>query len=188
MKKLLKVVAVVAFALSSVVVGAPAMAQQATCDIGFTGPDSNNMCTSTTKYECSVTNTNNVTIKNQNNQVVASGTVTNSGNTGGGGSVSGSVSNTNGTTFSVTISNESTEGQQGQTCTATVVVPAKTPETPPAAVTPVTPSGGEGQVRALPVTSSDTTLETVGWISGAMVLLAAASLGAAVLYRNRKLS
>ena len=175
MKRIVKLMAV-AFALLPLLVGASVSAQQATCSVGYTGPDSHNMCTSTTRYECTVTNTNDVTITNSNNQTVASGTVTTSGNTTGGTSTSGTVTNTNGSTFNVTItnSNPNTTG----VCTATAVVPATT-------VTPVTPSGsGAAAAKALPYTSADSPLEMVAWIVGFTAVLAALSVGGVVAYRH----
>lgn len=181
MKRLVKLMAM-ALALLPLLVGASASAQQATCDVGFTGPDSQNMCTSTTTYRCTVNNTNTVTITNDNNQTVASGTVTTSGNTTGGTSTSGTVTNSNGTTFSVTITNPVPDTDNG-TCVAKVTVPATTPVTP---VTPASTGGGGGGAVVLPNTSTGSPLEMVAWVAGATALVAALSVGGVIAYRHFK--
>jgi len=184
MKKLLKVVAVAVFAFTPFILGSSASAQ-ATCQIGYTGPDSQNLCRSITKYACTVTNTNTVNIRNENNQVVASGEVSNSGNNQGGSSTSGSVTNSNGTTFAVTITNPGVEG----TCQAVAVVPATEPETP---VTPSTPSApvqpttGGGQVAALPKTSDNFTQTVLILVAGSLAVIAIIGVGGVALYRYYK--
>ncbi|MGH7218692.1 MAG: hypothetical protein ACREGE_04600 [Candidatus Microsaccharimonas sp.] len=147
-----------------------------TCEVGFTGPNSQNMCTSVETYSCSVTNQNNVIITNSSNQQVASGSVTVSGNGAGGNGTSGSVTNTDGTTFSVTITNSNPTTQGSGTCTATVTVPAtETEET-------VTPASTE-KPKALPVTSGDKTLVGLMIASGIAALIAGAAVAVA-LYRR----
>lgn len=155
----------------------------ATCDIGFTGPDSQNICTSTETYQCAVTNTNTVEITNTNNQVVASGSVTTNSNTSGGSSTSGSVTNANGTTFSVTITNTGPEGEEQGVCVATVrVAAAETPE-----VVQPTQSMGAGAVRALPVTSGDPTLTILAIAAVVAAIMAALAVAAAIAYRRARL-
>jgi hypothetical protein len=111
----------------------PMASAASTCQNGYTGPDSNNLCTSTTTYMCTVDNNNVATINNENQQVSLSGNASSGGNTTGGGAMSGSATNTNGTTFNVSVTNQGV-------CTATATVPATTtPETPS---TPVTPGRG----------------------------------------------
>ncbi len=173
------ILTVVALVVAPLLAGAP-VAAQATCGVGFTGPDSNNMCTSTTTYQCTVNNTNTVTITNDTNQVVASGTVTTSGDTSGGSTTSGSVTNSSGTTFSVTINNAINDGDPLSTCVATVVTPATEPPT-----TPVTPSE-QVKPAALPFTSSDNTLQTAEWVAGIAALVAGASVAGVLLYRHFK--
>lgn len=147
MKRIYQIVAVVVALLIPAAVGTPASAA-VVCDVGYTGPDSQNLCTSTETYQCTVTNTNTVSITNANNQTVASGTVTVSGNGTGGNSASGSVTNTNGTTFSVTITNSDPLGQAPSVCTATVVVPGtQVPE-------PTTPTTPEPLRRVQPANSA----------------------------------
>lgn len=188
MRNLVKLIAVAAIAVLPLLAGSPASAQQATCEIGFTGPNSNNECVSTTTYECEVTNTNTVVIRNENNQEVASGQVSVGGNTTGGTATSGTVTNTNGTTFSVSITNALPESEEPGVCTATVVVPAtETPEEPE----PVVPAGsgaagGMGQVEVLPETSADQTLATTALIASVALAAAGASVGGVLWYRHHK--
>lgn len=173
------ILTVVALVVAPLLAGAP-VAAQATCGVGFTGPDSNNMCTSTTTYQCAVNNTNSVTITNDTNQVVASGTVTTSGNTTGGSTTSGSVTNSSGTTFSVTINNALVDGEPLATCAATVVTPATEPP-----ATPVKPAE-QTQPQVLPFTGADTTLSTMGWVAAAMAVLAGLSVASVLVYRHFK--
>ena len=183
MKRILKILSVVVIAFVPMVVGTSAYAQ-ATCQIGYTGPDSNNMCTSTTTYDCTVTNTNEVTIVNTNTQEAVSGTVTTSGNTTGGNSTSGTVSNSNGTVFNVTITNPTVDTDP-QTCVATLTVPATNPPTPVQPPAQPQPSGGGGAAE-LPNTSGDdsgTIFATV------LAILGVGALGtavAALAYRRLK--
>lgn len=183
MKRLSQLVAAVVVAfLVPVMAPAPSFAA-VTCDVGFTGPDSNNMCTSVETYQCTVTNTNTVEITNTNNQVVASGSVTVSGNGSGGSSTSGSVTNTNGTTFSITITNTNPEGEEPGVCTATVRVPAtETPET----VQPTQPTT-TSTVRALPVTSGDPTLTILAIAAAVAVILAGLTVAAVIAYRRARM-
>lgn len=170
MKKLLSVLAVAVLTiLTPFAVSAPASAQS-TCGTGFTGPDSNNQCTSTTQYSCTVSNENNVTIVNDTNQVVGTGSAS------GGSATSGSTVNVNGTTYTITIANE-------DVCTATVVVPAT--EQPPApTLTSVQPTQATG-AAVLPATSGDfATLLVV--IASSLAVVAALGVGGVALYRYYK--
>ncbi len=180
MKKLLRVLAVVVLTL--IPLGFSSAASASTCSVGFTGPDSNNLCTSVTQYNCNVTNTNTVTITNDNNQVVASGTVTTSGNGQGGSSTSGSVTNTNGTTFSITITNPA--GDTPGVCSATVVVPAT--NTPPTPVVQPTQAASTGSgAAALPETSGDVTMMLI-IVASSLAAIAALGVGGVALYRYYK--
>jgi len=186
MKKLLKILAVAVFAFTPLVIGSSASAL-GVCAIGYTGPDSQNLCKSITKYACSVTNTNKVDILNENNQVVASGVVSNNENTQGGSSTSGSVTNNNGVTFAVTITNPGMEG----TCTAEAVVPATPPETPVPTPTPtpnpVQPTAtGAGQVASLPKTSDDSAQTILIVVAGSLAVISALGVGGIALYRYYK--
>ena len=182
MKKLLKVLAVAVFALTPLILSSSASAQ-AVCDIGYTGPNSQNLCTSVTEYSCSVTNTNMVKIVNSNNEVVASGTVGNSGNAQGGNAASGSVTNTNGATFSVTIVNPGFES----TCVATAVVPATEPEAPVTQTpNPVQPTATGSGVAVLPRTDSTIASTVLVAIAGSLAAIATLGVGGIALYRYYK--
>lgn len=149
-----------------------------TCDVGFTGPDSQNLCTSVETFECTVRNENIITINNTNTQTGVSGQALSNGNTTSGGATSGTVTNTNGTTFAVTIVNNTEEGsEEPAICTAAVIVPATvTPET----VTPVTPA----TPKALPVTSGDPTLAIIAAITGVVGIAALVSVIVVALRRR----
>ncbi len=185
MKKLMKVAVVAIFAAASVTVGGSVSAQQATCEVGYTGPGTNNTCTITRSYECTVTNNNNVTIVNTNDQNGISGTAIVSGNTTGGGATSGTISNSNGTEFNISITNATQEGSENETrtCTITRTVPATNP---PAPVVPTNGGGGAAEVKALPATSADTSLATFAAIAGTTVAVAAGSVAGAAAYRRLK--
>lgn len=180
MKRLYQLLAAIVVALLiPVATSAPTFAA-ATCDIGFTGPNSQNMCTSIETYQCTVNNENKVTITNSGNQTVASGSVTVSGNGTGGGSFSGSAGNNNNATFTVTIKNDAGGVGQG-TCSTTVTVPAtETPET----VVPTKTTGPTTTIHALPVTGSDSTLETATIIAGIAAIIAGLSVGTVLAYRR----
>jgi len=182
MKKLLKVLAVALFALTPFVISSSASAQ-AVCDIGYTGPDSQNLCRSITRYACEVNNTNVVNIRNENNQVVASGSVETSSNGQGGSSTSGSVTNSNGTTFAVTITNTGIQ----ETCVAVAVVPATQPPTPttPVNTTPVQPTT-RGHVAALPKTSGSVAQTVLYIVVGSLAAIAVLGVGSVALYRYYK--
>lgn len=179
MKRLYQLIAAaVVIFLVPLVVSAPTHAVS-TCDVGFTGPDSQNMCTSVETYSCTVTNQNEVAITNSNNQTVASGAVSGAGSTSGGGSISGSVSNSNGTTFTVNITNQDEVG----VCTATVIVPAV--ETPPTVNPPVTTTTATA-TKALPVTGDDSTLAFLR--VGAVIAMAVAGISVATVLVYRRLN
>lgn len=183
MKKLSKILVGAAIAVLPLLAGPPVSAQSFTCQIGYTGPDSNNKCVSTTKYECTVNNTNNVTIKNTNTQEATTGDVTVNSNTTGGSGTSGTVSNTNGSTFNVVINNGGGEEGPG-VCEATEVIPA-TPVTPPPAGGGGQAAGGEGGdvlPAVLPATSSD---PTVPLAIGAVAALAGLSAIGLYVYRRQ---
>lgn len=186
MKRLYQMLAAVGVALLVPFMAATPSYAAVTCDVGYTGPDSQNMCTSTETYRCTVTNTNTVEITNTNSQVVASGSVNVSGNGSGGSATSGSVTNTNGTTFSVTITNSTPQNPDAGVCTATVRVPAK--ETPEV-VQPTKPveATGAGAVRVLPVTSGDPTLSLLGVAAIVATVVALLAVTAVIAYRRARL-
>lgn len=128
MKKLQQTLVVGAMLALPVIGSAPAKAAS-TCEIGFTGPDSNNLCISKTTTECEVENNNSIKIGNESFQFSGSGNASNTGNTSGGGATTGTVTNSNGTDFAISITNGGSEVDQ-QVCTATAIVPATTTPTP----------------------------------------------------------
>jgi hypothetical protein len=129
MNTLKQLLAVVAVIVSPLVLVVPASATESDCTISNTGPGSNNTCTVNTDYTCEVDNDNNVTVRDENDQVAGSGSASSDGNTTGGNATSGSATNDNGTTFTVEIDNG-----------ACVVTKVTTPVTP----TPTRPVGGSG--------------------------------------------
>ena len=163
MTRLSQILAVGVITLAPLVASSAALAA-GTCGIGFTGPDSNNLCTTTTNFTCRVSNNNNLTFLGTNNQVVASGTAASTGNTTAGSAATGSVTNSNGATFNATITN-GPSGLSTGVCSVVATVPA-TPANggkgaaggAGAVVQSVTPAGGKGAVAALPNTSSDSNL------------------------------
>ena len=183
MKRISRILTALVIGVVPLVVSSSTIAQAATCQIGYTGPDSNNMCTSTTTYRCEVNNTNNVTITNTNTQEATSGQVTTSGNTTGGATTSGTVTNSNGTTFNVTITNGSEDNPS--TCVATQTVPATNPPATP--VTPPATKTATGAGAALPHTSGDQSGSILAIIVAALGVGAVATTSVALLYRRAKL-
>lgn len=186
MKRLMKLMVVVAVAISPFLTGASASAQSGTCEIGYTGPNSENQCTMT--YKCSVTqtNTNTVTISDQTNQEVASGSVGVTGNTGGGNATSGTVTNTSGTVFNVTITNPTPDTKE---CVATTTVPATNPETPKPTPTPTPTTSGGGQVMGmtLPAASTDNSETIFALVTGAFLLAISLGVSGVLWYRQHKM-
>lgn len=131
-----------------------------TCAVGYTGPDSNNLCTSTTTYACTVNNDTEIDVTGQNIQIAVSGDAS------GGTASTGSTTNANGTTFTATVTNG--------TCVAVATVPATTttpvvPQTP----TPAVVAPQKASVATLPNTDGQSPLVSAGII--------AASLGAGAI-------
>ncbi|HEY8886793.1 MAG TPA: hypothetical protein VIM31_04850 [Candidatus Microsaccharimonas sp.] len=179
MKRMKRILLTAIVALMPLAFALPAAAL-GTCAIGYTGPDSNNQCTSQTTYTCTVQSENNVTIINDNDQTSTSGTVTNSDNSQGGNAVSGQVTNSNGTVFNVSITNPV---ESPRTCVAVATVPA-TPVTP---VTPVQPQTGNGAVvAALPHTSGDSFSPVLAVSLVVLGIGAVATYLGATIYRRLK--
>lgn len=161
MKKLSQILAIMAIVLAPFAMTSTAYAE-VTCDEGYTGPDSNNLCTSVVKYTCEVNNNNTVAIVTDNEQTAISGEIDLTDNTTGGSAGTGAATNDNNVTFNVTVSNE-------RVCEAVAVVPAiVTPDEDEEVVTPVTPV--EEKPTVLPNTSADAT--------NGYVVAIAATLGA----------
>lgn len=168
--------------LGTVAVSAPALAAF-TCEVGFTGPNSQNMCESVTEYQCSVDNENIVIIDSSTNQVAYSGSATVGNNGSGGNASSGSVTNDSGTTFTVTVTNGGGEQQSPATCLASVVVPAtEIPEEPGRGETetPVQPAQ-KVTPAALPVTSGSP-------VPALLTILGSGALLAACVAAYRRIS
>lgn len=191
MKKVWQTVAVAVVALIPLATSDSALAaEKGTCRVGFTGPDSSNLCTSTKTYACMVTNNNTVEVTNENVQIAVSGSAGSSGNTSGGGATSGSATNSNGVTFNATVDNAGV-------CSVMATVPATMPPAPapkPAAPQPSGKGATTQPVAApekaaptvLPHTSADELLPYLSYLvaglAGAAVLVKAGT----VLYSRSK--
>jgi hypothetical protein len=144
MKKISQILAIMAILVAPFAVGSSAFATS-TCQIGYTGPNSDNMCISKTNTACTIDNNNNVTIDGNNTQVAWSGNSSSNGNTGSGSATTGTATNGNNQKYNVSVTN----GESGKTCVAVAEVPATT-------VTPgVGAAGGSGQVSATPTTTTE---------------------------------
>jgi hypothetical protein len=149
MRKLSRILAIVTIALTPLMASGTAFAAT-TCPIGFTGPNSSNICTSETSYTCTVNNNTNVATVMNNDQTAVSGIGLNTQNTQSGSTSSGSATNSNGVTFDVSvINNVDTAG----VCTVAATIPAVITAEPvvQAAATQV------NRPAVLADTSSDTT-------------------------------
>lgn len=175
MKRISRLLAAVVIALAPVIFSSSTFAQAFTCQVGFTGPDTNNMCISTVSFNCDVENENDVIITNTNTQEVSTGTVTNG--------QSGTVTNNNGATFTVTITNG-----DGRICTAVQTVPADSDDDDDdVSVQPLAGgSGGGGQVATLPDTSGDTSGGIFATLLAILGLGALATTLGALVYRRIK--
>lgn len=189
MKKIRQIVVVAVMVLTPFAIGGSAFAVDGTCQIGYTGPDSKNMCTLKSTYTCKVTNKNDFDVIDSNNQVAGSGSVSSTGNTSVGSATTGQVTNTNGTTFNVSVDNG--------TCSVLTTVPATPPTTPVtpgkgATIPPATtatvpaPAGGKGSVAVLPDTSADSTLAVVASVIATLGLVALGSRLAVVAFGHLK--
>lgn len=161
MKKLSLILAGGIVALMPLAMGGTASAA-GTCQEGFTGPNSKNICTSVKKYECTVINNNTVKVADENVQIAVSGDAT------GSGSSTGSATNTNGTTFNATVTN-------GQTCVVVATTPAIPPKTTPPKTT--VPAPEKTPAAVLPNTSGD---EVMAYIAGLIALLGVGAVVARV--------
>lgn len=179
MKKLSSLLATLGILLAPLAIGGTAAAES-TCPIGYTGPNSQNLCESTTTYTCTVNNDNKIVFKNNNTQVAITGDAING--------TSGSATNSNGVTFTGTITNNNV-------CVATATVPAITPVpvTPvpvtPAQATPaptVTPERAVAQPAVLPNTASSSPLVYVAALVGLLGIVAVVSRLAVMLYGHFK--
>lgn len=160
----------------------------ATCAIGFTGPDSKNICTSETKYNCMLKDDNTIVFLNDNQQVAVSGDAKVISNTDGGSSTTGSSTNTSGVTYTGTVTNDN------KVCTAVVTMPATVtpaevqPVTPVAAPAASQPAPGRGAVAApaaLPNTAANSPLVTTLALTGGAGILLLLTRMAVLAYGNR---
>lgn len=170
---------------------AQALTGAATCAIGFTGPDSHNICTSETTYQCQLKDKNTIVFLNNNEQVAVSGNATTSDNTSGGSAITGTSTNSNNVTYTGTVTN-------GDVCTAVVTTPATVT---PAETQPVTPvpapavsqpaavaAPGKGAVASpavLPNTSGSSPLVTTLAITGSAGALLFVTRLAVLAYGRR---
>lgn len=170
MKKLSLLGAVLAVMLVSLAFGATSYAAEGTCAIGFTGPDSHNVCTATTTFKCNVENNNALVFDNANNQVAKTGLASVDSSTSGGGSMSGSATNANGVTFTTTVKND-----EAKTCTVVATSAPVTPVVTPPVTTPTvtTPqAGGSGAVKPAALANT-ATVSPVMVIAGLLGLVGA---------------
>lgn len=132
------------------------------CDIGFTGPNSQNMCVQTKTFECTVNTNNTVTIDNDNTQIAVTGDATN------GGALTGSITNSNGAVLDLTVTNSNT-------CTLVTNVPA-TPTPTPEKPTKVTPTKSV-EPAVLADTASDNLPQVLVMLGAVAVVIVAATFG-----------
>ena len=166
MTRLSQMLAVGAITLAPLLASTAALA--VTCDITNTGPGSNNQCTSTAKYTCTIDNNNTLKVFNGNTQVATSGNATTNNNTTSGSATSGSAANGNLVTYSATIDNSGACSVVATTAPVTPVSGGQGATTPAAPVVQtVTPAAGKGAALAvLPNTSSDSTLPFMAGLIG----------------------
>ena len=146
---------------------------EGSCQIGYTGPNSDNLCVSTTTYECTINNNNTVTVINDNTQVSLSGDANNEGNDEGSSVQTGSATNNNNVTFDVTVTN-------GEDCTVVATVPVTTTPTPtPVTTTPTVKQAVPAPAKsAAPVLANTFGDSTTGFVAG---LLSVTALGLVTL-------
>jgi membrane-bound inhibitor of C-type lysozyme len=161
MKKL-KQTLVAGALLAMPVIASTTAGAASTCQIGYTGPNSNNLCTSTTTYQCEVVNDTTVKVTNDNTQISVSGSATNGGNTNGGNAQTGSATNSNGTTFTATVVNNE--------CSVVATVPATT--TPPAKDTVKKQAVSAPVKKSAPMLANTAGDNTAGIVAGLLAATA----------------
>lgn len=175
MKKVMYAIAVAAVLLSPLTIGGSVSAA-GTCQIGYTGPNSDNLCVSTTVYACNVVNNTMVEVGNDNLQV----TVT--GDASGGSASTGSTTNNNGVTFTATVDN--------QDCSVVATVPATVVAPPTRTVEQKAPAPvvapQKVTAKVLPNTDSASPLTTLGLVVGSLGAGAILVRLAMSLYTNTK--
>lgn len=174
MKKLQQTLMLIALLVAPFAITATPVSA-ATCQVGFTGPDTNNLCVSEDKYTCEIDNNNNIVVTNSNDQKVASGNATTGGNGDGGAAQSGSVTNDNNVTFDFTIKN-APEGEEESICRIVMASTPVTPEQPVVEVSKeVVPAPEKKAAPVLAKTSANSTIAIVASVLG--VALAGALVG-----------
>jgi|GEM_PF-1049951 len=193
MKKLLKFFIVAAVVLLPVGFSSGVFATDGTCQIGYTGPDSKNMCTLKSTYTCKVTNKNDFDVIDSNNQVAGSGSVSSTSNTSTGSASTGQASNTNGTTFNVSVDNGTCSVLTTVPATPTPVTPGKGSTVAPSSTTQTAtvpapaPAGGKGSIAVLPNTSGDSMLASIASVIAALGVAGVVSRLAVTAYRRAHL-
>lgn len=143
------------------------------CPVGYTGPNSSNLCISETTYNCTVINSTTVEVNNSNTQIAVTGDAQNGS--------SGSATNSNGVTFNATVDNS------GELCTVVASVPAikpaSTPITPAAVVTPPVKT----TATKLPYTSGASDIILAAELAGVLALAGIGLALAKKLYSNKKI-
>lgn len=170
--QLIAVAFVTAIATLTVAPSALAVESGYTCENGFTGPDSKNLCISEVEYACEIENNTEITLTNQNDQTSTSGTATINDSTTAGGAASGTATNSNGANFNVSITNY---GEEGEVCVANQVKPAIPPVTPEAPKTPETPKVTAPQAEKPAVLAKTSGDNAFVYALGAAASLAAAA-------------
>jgi hypothetical protein len=179
MRKISQTLATVGALVAIAVPGGANVSAAGTCPVGYTGPGSTNICTSTETYECTVTNGTQVMIDNQNAQGSISGNAGGVGNGGVGGAQTGTATNSNGATFNFEVTN-------GSVCTAVRTVPATPAQPQPQTSSPSSAPApqeatGSGSVAA-PVQAKPTVLaNTSSGTQSALPFIALGSIGAAAV-------
>lgn len=85
--------------------GSGVTTSSASGSIDHSGPNSDNSVRSTTSIDTDITNYNDVSVRNDNDQHASSGSATVADNTTGGNATSGNASNTNSSTFDLSVTN-----------------------------------------------------------------------------------
>lgn len=176
MKKLKQAIIVGVLFFSPFMISSLAGAKGGVCQEGFTGPNSDNLCVSETKYQCEEISDNTIWVDNGSTQVAVSGDGESDDNTNGGNVQTGSATNENGVTFNVTLTG-------GDVCAvvATTKPIVEKPEKP--AKKPV-PAPEKQPAPVLPNTSGDKTSAIIFTSLGAAAV-ALIALKSAALYRRR---
>lgn len=189
MKRLLQILAVAVIAVTTFATSSNALAT-GTCAIGYTGPDSNNICTSETAYSCTVSTDNKIASISDGTQVSLTGNAIIGDNTNAGSARTGSVTNSNNTTLNATVTNAgicSVVATVPGTVTPTVPATVTYTSTPAVTTTPVVAAPkGMGAASSLPNTSGDQTIVYAAGLAGILGIVAVVSRLAVATYSRLK--